>query len=98
MFKFLHTSDIHLDSPLRGFQRHDNAPIDDFRNVTRRALENLITLAIDEKVDFILVSGDLYDGDWKDFNTGLFLIRELAKLLENNIRVFIPELSLGKYF
>ncbi len=89
MFKFLHTSDIHLDSPLRGLQRYDSAPVEEFRNATRKALQNLISLAINEKVDFVLISGDLYDGDWKDFNTGLFLIREMTKLLENNIRVFI---------
>ncbi len=89
MFKFLHTSDIHLDSPLRGLQRYDSAPVEEFRNATRKALQNLISLAINEKVDFVLISGDLYDGDWKDFNTGLFLIRQMTKLLENNISVFI---------
>lgn len=89
MFKFLHTSDIHLDSPLKGIQRYGSEPLDEFRNATRKALQNLITLAISERVDFVLISGDLYDGDWKDFNTGLFLIRETAKLLEHNIRVFI---------
>lgn len=89
MFKFLHTSDIHLDSPLRGLQRYGSEHVDEFRNATRKALQNLIALAINERVDFVLISGDLYDGDWKDFNTGLFLIRETAKLLEHNIRVFI---------
>ncbi len=89
MFKFLHTSDIHLDSPLKGLQRYEGAPVEDCRNATRKAFENLISLAINEKVDFMLISGDLYDGDWKDFNTGLFLNKEMAKLYEHNIKVFI---------
>lgn len=89
MFKFLHTSDIHLDSPLRGLQRYGSAPVEEFRDATRKSLQNLINLAINESVDFVLISGDLYDGDWKDFNTGLFLIKEMAKLLEHNIKVFI---------
>ncbi len=89
MFKFLHTSDIHLDSPLRGLQKYEGAPVEEFRNATRRAFQNLISLTINERVDFVLISGDLYDGDWKDFNTGLFLIKELAKLHEHNIKVFI---------
>ncbi len=89
MFKFLHTADIHLDSPLIGLQRYETAPVQEIRNATRRAFQNLITLAITEKVDFVLISGDLYDGDWKDFNTGLFLIKELAKLHEHGIKVFI---------
>ncbi len=43
------------------------------RGATRGALENLVTLAIDRAVDFVVIAGDLYDGDWKDHNTGLFL-------------------------
>lgn len=89
MFKFLHTSDVHIDSPLRGLQKYEGAPVEEFRNATRKAFQNLISLAINERVDFVLIAGDLYDGDWKDFNTGLFLIKELAKLHEHNIKVFI---------
>ena len=44
----------------------------------RRAFTRLIDLAIDKAVNFVLISGDLYDGDWRDYNTGLFLVRELA--------------------
>src|SRR5262245_18525114 len=72
MFTFLHAADIHLDSPLRGLDKYDGAPVDDIRNATRRALENLVATAIDEKVSFVVIAGDLYDGDWRDFHTGLY--------------------------
>lgn len=90
MFKFLHAADLHLDSPLRGLERlQDSAPLDTIRGATRRALENLVQLAIDEKVDFVLMVGDLYDGDWRDFNTGLFFVRQMTRLREARIPVYI---------
>lgn len=88
MFKFLHTADIHLDSPLRGLESHDDAPVDEIRGATRRAFDNLIDLAIEEEVDFLLIAGDLYDGDWKDYNTGLFFVGRMGRLAKAGIRVF----------
>ncbi len=89
MFKFIHTADIHLDSPLKGLEAHEDAPVDEIRGATRRALDNLVDLAIEEAVDFILVAGDLYDGDWKDYNTGLFFSARMGRLSRAGIRVFI---------
>src|SRR5947208_1570745 len=89
MFKFIHAADIHLDSPLRGLERYEGAPIDQIRGATRRALENLIALALREEVAFVVLSGDLYDGDWKDFNTGIFFARQMARLKEARIPVFL---------
>lgn len=89
MPRFLHTADIHLDSPMCGLERYDGAPIDRIRTGTRRALERLVGLAIELRVDFVLIAGDLYDGDWRDYNTGLFLRRVLGRLVESGIRVYI---------
>lgn len=88
-FKFLHAADIHLDSPLHGLERYDGAPVDEIRSATRRAFDNLIELAIDEDVAFVLLAGDLYDGDWKDYNTGLYFAERMGRLREANIRVFV---------
>ena len=89
MFKFIHTADIHLDSPLKGLEAHEDAPIEEIRGATRRAFDNLIDWAIEEKVDFILIAGDLYDGDWKDYNTGLFFAGRMGRLARAGIKVFI---------
>ncbi len=89
MFKFLHTADIHLDSPLKGLEVHEDAPVESIRGATRRAFDNLINLAVEEKIDFVVISGDLYDGDWKDYNTGLFFAGRMGKLNRAGIRVFI---------
>jgi DNA repair exonuclease SbcCD nuclease subunit len=87
MFKFLHAADIHLDSQLRGLDRYEGAPVDECRGATRRALENLVQLAVDERVALVLIVGDLYDGDWRDFNTGLFFAKQMDRLRDEGIQV-----------
>ena len=87
--RFLHAADIHLDSPLHGLERYEGAPVEEIRSATRRAFDNLIELAIEEEVDFVLLVGDLYDGDWKDYNTGLYFSERMGRLREAGIRVFI---------
>ncbi len=87
--KFIHAADIHLDSPLRGLSRYEGAPVELMQSATRRAFINLIDLACQETVDFILLAGDLYDGDWKDYNTGLFFNQQMSRLREANIKVFM---------
>ncbi|MGB8333244.1 MAG: DNA repair exonuclease [Desulfobacterales bacterium] len=89
MFKFIHTADIHLDSPQHKLDRYEGAPVDEFRQATRRAFENLVQLALSEKVAFVLIAGDLFDGDWKDYNTGLFFVAQMARLRDADIQVFI---------
>ena len=88
-FKFLHTADIHLDSPLRGLERYEGAPIDEIRGSIRQAFDHLIDLAIEEQVAFVLIAGDLYDGDWKDYNTALYFNKCMSKLNNHGIKVFL---------
>jgi DNA repair exonuclease SbcCD nuclease subunit len=89
MFKFLHSADIHLDSPLYRLGDYEGAPVEEVRRASRRALENLVKLAIEQHVAFVLIAGDLYDGDWKDYNTGLYFISQMSKLREAGIPVYV---------
>jgi DNA repair exonuclease SbcCD nuclease subunit len=86
--KFLHAADLHLDSPLRGLARHEDAPVEALLGATRKAFSNLVELAIEERVAFVLLAGDLYDGTWQDFSTAIFLARKLGELDRAGIRVF----------
>jgi DNA repair exonuclease SbcCD nuclease subunit len=89
MFKFLHAADIHLDSPLHKLDYYEGAPAEEIRRATRRALDNLVQTAIAEEVSFVLIAGDLYDGDWKDYHTGLYFVSQTSKLRDTNIPVYI---------
>ena len=87
MLRFLHTADLHLDSPLKGLQRYEGAPVQEIRSATRRALENIVQLAIHREVQVVVIAGDIFDGDWRDTHTGLFFSRQLTRLVEHGIRV-----------
>ncbi len=89
MFKFIHAADVHLDSPLKGLEQYEGAPVKAIQDAARRALENLVRLAIDESVAFVMIAGDIYDGDWRDYNTGLFFIKQAARLRETGIPLYI---------
>lgn len=88
-FTFLHAADVHLDSPLLGLERYEGAPVEYVRGAARRAFQNLVQLALDEEADFLLIAGDLYDGDWRDSNTGLFFASQAARLKEAGIGVYL---------
>ena len=89
LFSFIHAADIHLDSPLLRLERYEGAPVEELRQATRRAFGNLVELATGEGVAFVLIAGDLYDGDWRDYNTGLYLVSQMTRLREAGIPVFI---------
>lgn len=87
--KFVHAADLHIDSPLRGLDRYPGAPVEQIRGATRRALENLVSLCLNEEVDLLLLAGDIYDGDWKDYSTGLFFAAQLSRLRAARVEVVL---------
>jgi exonuclease SbcD len=88
-FRFIHTADIHLDSPLKGLSGYDGPAVECIRTATRQAFDNLLTEAIAQSVDFVVIAGDLYDGDWRDYQTGLFFLRQMGRLAKANIPAFL---------
>ena len=88
-FKFLHAADLHLDSPLLGL----SAKSPDFamrvQAASRQAFENLLDLAIAEKVAFIVLAGDVFDGDLRNFQTGLIFTAAMRRLEDAEIKVFM---------
>lgn len=87
-FTFIHAADLHLGSPLTGLAMKDEAVARAFAHASRDAFSELVARALSEKVAFLLIAGDVYDGDWKDMSIGLFFNRELAKLDRAGIAVF----------
>ncbi|MBF0179041.1 MAG: DNA repair exonuclease [Magnetococcales bacterium] len=87
--KFIHCADIHLDSPLKGLERHEGAPVEEIRNASRQAFATLVSLCLEERVDFLLIAGDLFDGAWRDFNTALWFVKQANRLRDADIPVFL---------
>lgn len=85
--KLVHAADLHLDSALHGLTRYESAPVDEIRGATRRAFANLVSLCLEEHAGLLVISGDLFDGDWRDVSTGLFFAAQLSKLCEAGVEV-----------
>ncbi len=88
-FTFVHAADLHIDSPLAALGCKDAAVAERFARAGRRAVEALITETIAAKAAFLLICGDIFDGDWRDVTTGLFFARELGRLEREGIKTFI---------
>ena len=88
-FRFVHSADIHLDSPLRSLALRDPALADLVGNATREAFTGMVRMCLDERVDALLLAGDLYDGEQTSMKTARFLAGQIRLLDEAGIRVFI---------
>lgn len=87
--KFIHAADLHVDSPLRGLDSYDGAPVARLRGASRQALIALVELALEQQVAMVLLAGDIYDGNWADFRTGLFFREQMLRLRRSGILVFM---------
>jgi exonuclease SbcD len=88
-FRFVHTADLHLDSPLRSLALRDPALADVIANASRRVLERIVDLCLSEQVDALIVAGDLYDGDQTSMKTARFLASQFARLEAAGVRSFV---------
>jgi exonuclease SbcD len=88
-FSFIHAADLHLGSPFLGLRTEDPKLADLMTSASRDALDDLVTQAIELKVAFFVIAGDVYDGDWKDTTIGLFFHRQMARLERAGIPVLL---------
>lgn len=87
--KFIHCADIHLDTPLQGLAEYPGAPLTEIRNATRRAFEKVLDAALAEKVDFLIIAGDLYDTGLKSFESALYFNAQMNRLKDAGIDVYL---------
>jgi DNA repair exonuclease SbcCD nuclease subunit len=88
-YRFVHTADIHLDSPLKSLALRDPELAQLIGNATRKSFVRTIDLCIEEAIDALLIAGDLYDGDQTSMKTALFLAEQLERLHQHGIGAFI---------
>jgi DNA repair protein SbcD/Mre11 len=88
-FRFVHTADVHLDSPLSTLALRDPTLAELIGGATRKAFTRVIDLCLEEQVDALVVAGDLYDGEQTSMKTARFLADQLRRLHEAGIRAFV---------
>lgn len=88
-FSFLHAADLHLDSPLLGLTGRSPDFAARVEDASRTALDALVALAIDEDCRFVVLAGDVFDGDLRNIKAGLFFVSRMRRLQDAGIPVFI---------
>lgn len=88
-FSFVHCADLHLDSPFEGV--HAVAPniAEVLRNATFQAFGNVIDLAIQEHVDFLIIAGDVYDGADRSLRAQWRFYQALGRAADSGIQCFV---------
>lgn len=87
-FRFIHTADIHLDSPLRSLSLRDPDLADLIGDATRQALIVIVDLCLEKQVNALIIAGDLYDGDLTSMKTARLLATQMERLHEAGINVY----------
>lgn len=88
-FTFVHAADLHLDSPLLGLAGKSAEYASRVEAASREAFDNLVALAIDKGCRFMVLAGDIFDGDLRNFQTGLYFMEGMRRLNEAGIEVFM---------
>ena len=90
LVKFVHAADLHLDSPFK--QIRGEAPghvAERLYEATFDAWTNIVDLCVAERVDALLVAGDVYDGADRSLRAQRAFIAGLERLDGAGIRSFV---------
>jgi DNA repair exonuclease SbcCD nuclease subunit len=87
-FRFVHTADLHLDSPLRSLSLRNAELAALVGDATRQALVRIVDLCLEEEVDALIIAGDLYDDEQTSMKTARFLATQMQRLHDAGIDVF----------
>jgi len=88
-FRFIHTADLHLDSPFKGLSEIAPALQSILRDATFQAFENIINLCIKREVAFLVIAGDIHDSADRSLRSLIRLRDAFERLAEHQIAVFL---------
>ena len=87
--KFLHCADLHLDSPMSGLKYLPEEIFQRLQNSTFKAFTNITDLAIRMEVDFVVISGDIFDGDDRSLRAQAKFRNEMDRLHRHGIHAYV---------
>jgi DNA repair exonuclease SbcCD nuclease subunit len=88
-YRFVHTGDIHLDSPLRSLALRNPELAQLIGNASRQVFVRIVEICLEEQVDALMLAGDLYDGEQTSMKTARFLAEQVRRLHDAGIKVFV---------
>jgi len=88
-FRFIHCSDLHIDSPFKKLGGVDDAMRERLRAATLDAFGRIVDLALSERADAVVIAGDVFDGEDKSLQAQFRFRDQLKRLAGAGIPAFI---------
>ena len=88
-FRFAHAADLHIGSPFSGLAAKNETVAERLGSATYEAFDNLVRLCVAEKVDFLVVAGDVYDGADRSPQAQIRFRNQLSELAIQGIQSFV---------
>ncbi|PKG25441.1 metallophosphoesterase family protein [Niallia nealsonii] len=86
---FIHCADLHLDSPITGLRNVPNFIVKRLQESTFSSFSAIIDKAIAYKVDFIIIAGDIFDGEDRSIKAQIRFRKEMERLHAHHIAAYI---------
>src|SRR5437879_2179623 len=87
-FSFVHASDLHLETPPHGLAEIPEHLRDNLLEAPYRAAERVFDLALSEKADFLLLSGDVLAARLTGPRGPCFLVKQFQRLQDRDISIY----------
>lgn len=87
--RFIHSADLHLGSPFSGMKGLGSEQWKKLQNSTLAAFERLISYTLETRPDFLLIVGDVYDGEDRNLRAQHRFQQGMEQLDEAGIPVFL---------
>ncbi|RMH06416.1 MAG: DNA repair exonuclease [Nitrospirae bacterium] len=88
-FRFVHTADLHIDSPFRGLSEVAPSLQSVMQNATFEAFARIVQLCVEKHVDFLIIAGDVYDATDRNLRALTRLRQAFEQLADHQIEVFV---------
>lgn len=85
---FIHAADLHLGAPFKGLRALSPVWSDALLRAIPEAFQRVIDTAIEEKVDFVVLAGDIFDNSRPSYADYALFIGGLQRLGEEGIPVY----------
>lgn len=87
--QFVHAADLHLDTPFESIGRVAPTVAQELRDASLKTWDGLVQLCIDQNAAFLLLAGDIYDGEDRGVRAQVRFRRGLERLFERGIQTLI---------
>lgn len=89
LLRFAHLADLHLDTPFKGLGAVQSALAQELRDASLTAWDEAVAICLQQRVDFVLIAGDVYDSEQAGVRAQLRFLEGVKELTSAGVEVFI---------